>query len=471
MAAWLDICRYLPTAGGTTDWTYSSAVTGYQSPTAAGVTNSLTYRYRAESGDLSQWEIGYGLYNTGTGVLARTTVLFNNLGTTAKINFSAIPQVAIVALKEDMISIEEANSFSTAQQAQARTNIYAAPFEAMSCTGLQINGSMDVSQDIGTTLTTLVSGGNKGIMDCWTAGYTHGAGTAVIKVQQVTPPGSPSFGAGFQNCVQMSSPTPMSPAAGDYALIQQAIEGYRWSKLGFGNSAAQSVTIGFWAYATVAGTACISLRNSANNRSYPSNFNINGATTWEYKTVTIPGDTSGTWLTTNGIGAYLDFAFACGSTFQGTNNTWSATNSIGTSAIGNFFAVANNVVAITGVVVLPGTDAPTAARSPMVMRSYDSEFLLSCRYYWKSTGAYPSIAGSTFVNTAIYGIPISHPVIMRTTPTVTIVGTWAVAGCGQPTASQITEIGFTLQVTGNAATNVAANPNGSTTYLTADARL
>lgn len=102
MASFLDRCRFSPTAGGTTDWTFSSAVTGYQSPSAAGVVNGALYRYGAESADLTQWEVGYGTYNTSTGVLARTTVLFNSSGTTSKINFTATPQVAIVALAEDI---------------------------------------------------------------------------------------------------------------------------------------------------------------------------------------------------------------------------------------------------------------------------------------------------------------------------------------------------------------------------------
>jgi hypothetical protein len=123
MAAFLDACRFNPTAGGTTDWTYSSAVSGYQSPAAANVVNGRLYKYRAESADLSQWELGEGAYNTGTGVLARTTVLFNSSGSTSKINFSTVPQVAIVALKGDLISVEEANSFTTIQKSQARTNI------------------------------------------------------------------------------------------------------------------------------------------------------------------------------------------------------------------------------------------------------------------------------------------------------------------------------------------------------------
>ncbi|WP_235999383.1 hypothetical protein [Bradyrhizobium uaiense] len=123
MAAWLDACRFVPAAGGTTDWTYSTTVQGYQSPAAAGVVNGRAYKYRAESSDLTQWEMGEGTYNTSTGVLSRTTVLFNSLGTTAKVNFTAAPQVAVIALKEDLISIEEANSFTTAQQKQARQNI------------------------------------------------------------------------------------------------------------------------------------------------------------------------------------------------------------------------------------------------------------------------------------------------------------------------------------------------------------
>ena len=134
MAAFLNVCRFNPTLGGTTDWTYSSAVTGYNSPALAGVVNGAVYKYRAESTDLSQWEIGQGAYNTGTGVLARTTVLQNSSGSGtatgqsgagSKISFSAAPTVAIVAIKEDLLAIDEANSFTTTQQAVGRANLMA----------------------------------------------------------------------------------------------------------------------------------------------------------------------------------------------------------------------------------------------------------------------------------------------------------------------------------------------------------
>lgn len=132
MAAFLDNCKFTPTAGGTTDWTYSAAVTGYQSPAAAGVVNGTKYKYFAASADLTQWEIGEGAYNTSTGVLPRTSVLYNSSGTGtasgqsgagSKISFIAAPAVAIVAVKEDLISVEETNSFTSTQQLQARTNL------------------------------------------------------------------------------------------------------------------------------------------------------------------------------------------------------------------------------------------------------------------------------------------------------------------------------------------------------------
>src|ERR1700689_5325465 len=110
MASLVDACRFSPTLGGTTDWTYLSAVTGYQSPSLAGAVNGFPYRYRAESADLTQWEVGVGTYNSSTGALSRSTVLYNSSGTgTAtgqsgagtKISFTTAPQVAVVALAED----------------------------------------------------------------------------------------------------------------------------------------------------------------------------------------------------------------------------------------------------------------------------------------------------------------------------------------------------------------------------------
>jgi hypothetical protein len=123
MAAFLDNCVFNATSTGTGDFVVASAATGSQTPASASAVNATIYRYYARSSDSTQWEIGYGAYTVAGTTLARTTVLFNSSGTTSKISFSTVPIVAIVALKEDIISIEEANSFTSAQQAQARANI------------------------------------------------------------------------------------------------------------------------------------------------------------------------------------------------------------------------------------------------------------------------------------------------------------------------------------------------------------
>lgn len=122
MAAWLDGVLFTPTLGGTTDWIVSAAVIGYNTPALAGAVNGTKYKYHAQSADLSQWEDGEGTYTVSTTTLTRTTILFST-NANAKVTFTTVPTVSIVALKEDMISVEEANSFSSTQKSQIATNI------------------------------------------------------------------------------------------------------------------------------------------------------------------------------------------------------------------------------------------------------------------------------------------------------------------------------------------------------------
>lgn len=102
MASFLDVCRFTPVSSGTGSFVVSSAVQGYQTPAGANAVNGKTYRYRAESADLSQWEVGFGVYTVSTTTLTRATILFNSSGGTTAISFTAAPQVAVVALAEDL---------------------------------------------------------------------------------------------------------------------------------------------------------------------------------------------------------------------------------------------------------------------------------------------------------------------------------------------------------------------------------
>lgn len=112
MANFLDVCRFSATSSGTGSFVVSSAVQGYQTPASASAVNGATYRYRAESSDLSQWEVGFGTYTVSSTTLTRVTVFFNSSGGTSPISFTSAPQVAIVALAEDLPNLNTPNAFT-----------------------------------------------------------------------------------------------------------------------------------------------------------------------------------------------------------------------------------------------------------------------------------------------------------------------------------------------------------------------
>lgn len=148
MSSLLDVCKFIPTAGGTTDWTYASAVGGYQSPASAGAKNAATYSYRAESSDLTQWEVGTGVWNTSTGVLSRAAVLFNSAGTTAKIGFTSAPSVSIVALAEDVGGLTTSNVWTGNQYFKGGT-----PWFDVRAFGAAGDGSADDTTAINNAIT------------------------------------------------------------------------------------------------------------------------------------------------------------------------------------------------------------------------------------------------------------------------------------------------------------------------------
>jgi len=365
------------------------------------------------------------------------------------------------------VRYDTAQALTEAQQIQARANIYAAPLDALAYNGMQINGAMEVSQESGGSAVSGVTDANKYIVDGWCVVYVHGAATAVITGQQVVPPGSPSFGSAFQGCLQMKATTAlMSPAGTDYAAIRTMLEGYRVSRLAFGSSAAQPVTIGFWVYATIAGTMGVSLHSNGATRNRVEIVTINSATTWEYKTVTFStGDTSGTWLKDNGIGTYVDFCCVAGATVRGAAGAWGVGFIMGPSAQTNFLASNNNVVCITGVTVLPGTQAPTAAQSPLIMRPFDQE-LATYQRYWEKSYDYAAAPGSVAQNGCAYflgagittgntiGLTAAFNVRKRAVPTMT----WYSTATG---ASGKLRSGGGVELT---ATTIAIGDHGSTVY-------
>ena len=139
--------------------------------------------------------------------------------------------------------------------------------------------------------------------------------------------GSVTLPVGFINYLGITSSSAYSVGSGDYFNIQQSIEGVNCGGLAWGTSSAATVTLSFRVYSSLTGTFGGSLRNSANNRSYPFTYTVSSANTWTTISLTIVGDQSGTWLTTTGVGINILFNLGTGTTYSGgTANAWNAGN-------------------------------------------------------------------------------------------------------------------------------------------------
>jgi hypothetical protein len=303
-------------------------------------------------------------------------------------------------------------TYTEAEKTQARQNIYAAPLDALAYNGMQVNGSMEVSQERGATATGVNA---SYICDLWKLLFS---GTMAITGGQAT---STALFPNLPNYLYVAITTAQtSLGAGHFALVLHTIEGYRIARLGWGTANAQPITIGFWSANTPAGTYSGVVRNEAVNRNYAFNYTQNVANTPEYKTVTIPGETTGGWSIGNTIGLDVIFPLACGTTYIApAANTWSTGNYLAAPGQINGAATVNNALRITGIVVLPGSEAPSAARSPLIMRPYDQELDMCRRYYWleaANAGGYGTIGVPGF------GGLIPFPTSMRAGPTVLVAG-------------------------------------------------
>ena len=226
--------------------------------------------------------------------------------------------------------------------------------------------------------------------------------------------------AGFVNSLKWTTTTADSSlSATQYCGIYQAIEGYNVADLGFGTANASPITLSFWVRSSLTGTFGGSFRNSANNRSYPFTYTISSANTFEYKTVTVAGDTSGTWLTDNGAGLKVFFGLGVGSTYSGTAGAWASTNYLTATGAVSVIGTLNATFYITGVQLEAGTTA-----SPFEYRQYGTELALCQRYYnmvanytQNGSGVAP-ITNIVFPSaTDIRGI-YNFPVQMRVAPSV-----------------------------------------------------
>ena len=152
------------------------------------------------------------------------------------------------------------------------------------------------------------------------------------------------------------------------------------SDLEYGSSSAKILTLSFWVKSSVTGTYCVSFGNSLDNRSRIVEYTINSANTWEYETITIPGDVSGTWEKRNLNGMNIFWCLGTGSTYQGTGNTWNSSLFFGTSNQTQWISNASATFFLTGIQLESGT-----VRTPFEHRNYNDE-LIRCKRYYETLG-------------------------------------------------------------------------------------
>jgi hypothetical protein len=231
-----------------------------------------------------------------------------------------------------------------------------------------INGDMRIDQRNAGAAVTLTAGGIYTV-DRWQGvENTDGAMTA----QQDS-----SAPTGFVTSVKCTTTTADgSLASSQNVQFRQAIEGLNVADLGWGTANAKTITLSFWVRSSLTGTFGGSLRNSAVNRSYPFTYAISVADTWEYKTVTIAGDTSGTWSTTTSTGITLTFSLGAGTDFSGTAGAWAGANNTSATGAVSVIGTLNATWYITGVQLEVGSVA-----TPFERRPYGQELSLCQRYY------------------------------------------------------------------------------------------
>jgi hypothetical protein len=291
-----------------------------------------------------------------------------------------------------------------------------------------INGAMVIDQrNAGAEVNPAVSGSY--YLDRW---VTNATVASKFKIGQnagsVTPP------AGFSNYLGITSLSAYTVGAAETFTLQQRMEGFNTADLGFGTANAKTVTLSFIVYSSLTGTFGGSLRNAAGNRSYPFSYSIPVANTWTQISITIAGDTTGTWVgSTNGIGLNVFFGLGVGSTFSSTAGAWAAGNFLSATGAVSVVGTSGATFYITGVQLEKGTQATS-----FEYRQYQQELALCQRYFQKVTAFMGVGQAATNVSSSL-----CFPFEMRASPTFSLS---AAAKFSDFTAADFTQSSATVSI-------------------------
>jgi hypothetical protein len=273
-----------------------------------------------------------------------------------------------------------------------------------------INGAMVISQRNAGASVTPANGGADYIytLDRW---RVFSVANSKFSVQQnagsVTPP------AGFTNYLGITSLAATSVSSTDVYLLNQRIEGFNFADLNWGTANAKTVTLSFWVRSSLTGAFGGALVNGDNSRSYPFSYTISSANTWTTISVTVPGDTTGTWVgATNGAGCSVQFGLGVGSSNSGTAGAWAAGAFYSSTGATSVVGTSGATLYITGVQLEVGTQATS-----FEYRQYQQELALCQRYYQRFTGTDAAIGSGLSTTSSVGVASIRYIVSMRATPT------------------------------------------------------
>lgn len=266
-----------------------------------------------------------------------------------------------------------------------------------------INGDMRIDQrNAGGVVTTSVV--SQYVVDRFISRTDTANGTAQ---RSTTAP------VGFVNSIVFTSGTGASPSTSQVNTNTQRIEGFNVADFGWGTTNAQTITLSFWVQSSITGMFAFRIGNGT--RSYVATYTISTVNTFEFKTITILGDTSGTWATDNSVGMYLNWDLGSGSSFNASSaNTWLAGDFLKVSGATSIVGTSGATFYITGVQLEKGSTATS-----FDYRDYGRELVLCKRYYKKVSGGVtatvPSSTGYSQPGNT-FNVYIED---MRTLPTVT----------------------------------------------------
>jgi hypothetical protein len=314
-----------------------------------------------------------------------------------------------------------------------------------------INGDMRIDQrNAGASVTPAAGAAPSFAVDRFSCSASQNSKCTVQQnAGSVTPP------AGFSHYYGFTSTSAYTIGASDFFGIQHKIEGFNFSDLAFGTASAKQFTLSFWVRSSLTGTFAVNFQNGGQTRSYGATYSISAANTWEQKTITISGDTNGTWAVDNTTGLNITFGVGIGSTYSISSGSWQTTtspNGFGTTGATSVVATNGATFYITGVQLEAGSVA-----TPFERRSYGAELSLCQRYYEKSynQSVVPGTATDVGMwcavgsNTASCG-GLTWKVPKRAAPTVVLYSSDGTAGAVDKLASG-------TKVTGATATDIGEN--------------